>query len=89
MAQMREYKNIQVWAVQKEAQSHNMKTLEPSRGAWKDEALDGVLEIHATAALLWSATGRIHTLQAPKPRHEDPGSQNSPASGDAKARWRV
>ena len=35
-----------------EAQSHNRKTLEPNRGAWKDEVLDGLLEIHATAAPL-------------------------------------
>ena len=37
------------------------------RGAWKDRASDGLLEIHATAALLRSATRRIQTLQAPKP----------------------
>ena len=33
-------------------QSHNRKTLEPSRGAWKDGALDGLLGIHASAAPL-------------------------------------
>ena len=27
--------------------------------------------------------------QAPGPGHKDPGSQNSPASGDANARWRT
>ena len=69
---MREYKNVQVWTVQMEAQSHNRETLEPNKGAWKDRALNGLLEIHATAALLWLATGRIHMLQAPKPGHEDP-----------------
>jgi len=37
------------------------------RGTWKDRASDGLLEIHATAALLRSATRRIQTLQAPKP----------------------
>ena len=55
-----------------ETQSHNRKTLEPNKGAWKDGVLNGLLEIHATAAPLWSATGRIHTLQAPKLGHEDP-----------------
>jgi len=78
MAQMREYKNVQVWTVQMEAQSHNRKTLEPNKGAWKDGALDDLLEIHATAALLWSSTGRIHTLQAPKPGHEDPEESELP-----------
>ena len=43
-----------------------------AQGAWKDRAADGLLEIHATATLLRSATGRIHTLQAPKPGHENP-----------------
>ena len=35
--------------------------------------------------------GEIHTLQAPKPGHEDPGeSDETPqASGDTKARWRA
>jgi len=28
------------------------------KGAWKDRASDGLLEIHATAELLRSATGR-------------------------------
>ena len=46
--------------------------------AWKDEAQDGLLEIHATAAPLWSATGRIHTLQAPRPGHEDPEESELP-----------
>ena len=45
-----------------EAQSHNRKTVEPSRRAWKDEALDGLPEIHATAAPLRSATERIYQL---------------------------
>ena len=83
--------DVQVWTVQRQAQSHNRKTLEPNNGAWKDGAPDGLLEIHATAAPLWSATGRIHTLQAPWPGHEDPGeSDETPqASGEAKAKWRA
>ena len=72
-----------------EAQSHNRKTLEPSRGAWKDMASDGLLEIHATAALLRPATGRIHTLQAPGPGHEDPGESELPRRGDANTKWRA
>jgi len=55
------------------------KTLEPSRGAWKDGALDGLPEIHATAALLRSATGKIHTLQALRPGHEDPKESELPS----------
>jgi len=64
--------------VQKEDKSHNKKTLEPSRGAWKDRASDGLPVIHSSAAPLWSATGRIYTLQAPKPEHEDPGESELP-----------
>jgi len=56
----------------KEAQSHNRKNSRAEQGVWKDGALDGLPEIHATAALLRSATGRIHMLQALRPRHEDP-----------------
>ena len=62
-----------------EAQSHNKKTLEPNRGAWKDGALDGLPEIYATAALLRSATGRIHTLQALRPEYEDPEESELPS----------
>ena len=61
-----------------EAQSHNRKTLKPSRGAWKDRALDGLPEIHATAAPLKSVTG-IPKLQAPRPGHEDPGESELPS----------
>ena len=75
---MRLQRDVQIWTVQKEAQSHNMKTLEPSKGAWKDGALDGLPMIHATAAHLRSATGRIHKLQAPGPGHEDPGESELP-----------
>ena len=32
--------------------SHNKKTLDPNKGAWKDRVLSGLLEIHATAAPL-------------------------------------
>jgi len=48
------------------------------QGAWKDNALDGLLMIHATAAPLWSATGRIHKLQVSKSRHEDSGESELP-----------
>ena len=65
-------------------------------GAWKNRALDDLLEIHATAAHFRSATGILQApssdmLQAPGPGHEDPGeSDETPqASGDTKARWRA
>ena len=40
------------------------KTRETHKGAWKDGALKGLLGIHATAAPLWSATGRSHALSS-------------------------
>ena len=91
MAQLREYKDVQEWTVQKVLTSLLKGNSRGTHGAWKDEASDGLLEIHATAALLWSATEGIHTLQAPWPGHEDPGeSDETPqASGDTKAKWRA
>ena len=56
---------------------------------WKDGALDGLLEIHATAAPLWSATGRITRSKLQNLDMRIQRSQNSQASGDAKARWRA
>ena len=53
MAQMREYKEMYKYEqYNMEAQSYNRKTLEPNKGAWKDKALNGLQEIHATAASL-------------------------------------
>ena len=50
---MREYKKMYKYKqYNMEAQSQDRKTLEPNKGAWKDGALDGLLEIHATAAPL-------------------------------------
>ena len=63
----------------KEAQSHSRKTLEQSRGAWKDRTSDGLPMIHTTTAHLRSAIGRIHELQAPRPGHEDPGESELPS----------
>ena len=67
-----------------------------TQGAWKDRALNDLLEIHATAAPFRSATGILQApssdmLQAPGPGHEDPGeSDETPqASGEAKAKWRA
>ena len=57
-----------------------------ARGAWKDSALDDLLEIYAAAALLRSAIGRIYTLQAPGPGHEVPGESELPTSDDANAK---
>ena len=65
--------------------------LERHTGGLEGGASDGLLEIHASAAPLRSATGGIHTLQAPRPGHEDPGeSDRTPqASGDTNAKWRA
>ena len=50
---MREYKEMYMYEqYNMEAQSHNRKTQELNRRAWKDRALDGLLEIHATIAPL-------------------------------------
>ena len=43
------------------------------QGTWRDRASDGLPMIHTTDALLWLVTGRIHKLQASRPKHEDPG----------------
>ena len=45
----------------------------------KDRASDCLLEIHATAALLRSATEKIHTLQALRLGHEDPDESELPS----------
>ena len=50
-----------------------------AQGAWKDRTPDGLLVIHASAAPLWSATGRIHKLQSLRPEHEDPGESELPS----------
>ena len=67
-----------------------------TQGAWKDRALDDLLEIHATAALFRSATEILQApssdkFQAPGPGHENPGeSDRTPqASGDMNAKWRA
>ena len=54
-----------------------------TQGAWKVRALNGLLEIHATAALFRSATGILQApssdmLQAPGPGHEDPEDSELP-----------
>ena len=58
---------------------YRRKARETRWGPWKGRALDGLLGIHATPAPLRSATGRIHTLQAPGPGHEDPGESELPS----------
>ena len=62
----------------KGAHEFTEEKLERCAGAWKDRALDGLLGIHATAAPLWSATGRIHKLQALRSEHEDSGESETP-----------
>ena len=87
---MREYKELYKYEQYKwRSRVCKSKTQETRRGAWKDRAQDGLLVIHAIAAPLWSATGRIRKLQAPRPGHEDPGESELPASGDANAKWRA
>jgi len=54
------------------------KNSRDEHGAWKNRASDGLLMVHATAALPWSATGRIHKLQAPGSGHKDPGESETP-----------
>ena len=63
-----------------ESQQENSRA---EQEAWKDRALNGLLEIHATAALLWSATEipqipSSDMLQAPGPGHEDPEESELP-----------
>ena len=59
------------------------------QGAWKDGALDDLLGIHATAAPLWSATGKFTRSKLQNLDMRIQRSQNSPASGDVEARWRA
>ena len=54
------------------------ENLESREGSWKDRVSDGLPMIHALAAHLWSATGIIYKLQAPRSGHEDPGELELP-----------
>ena len=78
MAQLREYKGYARVNSKRALTSLQKGNSRGTQGAWKDGVPDGLLKIHATAALLWSATGRIHMLQAPKPGHEDPEESELP-----------
>ena len=73
--------------VQMRAQSHNRKTLEPSKGVRKVRASNDFPMIHASTAHLWSATEKIYNLQAWDLDIRIQGSQNSPTSANAK--WRA
>ena len=87
---MREYKEMYKYEQYKRrSRVYRRKTRETRREAWKDRASDGLLEIHATATLLRSVTGRIHKLQLRDLDIRIQGSQNSSASGDANAKWRI
>ena len=81
--------DIQVWIVQKEAQSHNRKTLEPSRGPER---------IGLWTVCRWSTLPLRNSDQQPEESTRSKlqdldmriqGSQNSPASSDANAKWRA
>jgi len=43
-----------------DAHELQQENLRDAQGAWKDRASDGLLEIHASDAPLWSTTRRIH-----------------------------
>ena len=94
---MREYKGMYKHEQYKRhSRVYKRKTQEAHRGAWKDRASDGPLEIQATDALFRSATGILQApssdmFQAPEPGHENPGeSDRTPqASGDTNAKWRA
>ena len=76
--------------VQKEAQSHHRKTLEPSKGAWKDGALDGLLMIHVMLRLSGQQLGESTCSKLQNLDMRIQGSQTElPASGDANAKWRA
>ena len=62
----------------KGAHEFTMKNSRDAQRVGKDRTLDGLLEIHTTAALLRSAIRRIHTLQAPRPGHENLGESELP-----------
>jgi len=49
-----------------------------AQGAWKDRDSNGLPMIHATTALLWLETRRIHKLQILRSEHEDPGESELP-----------
>ena len=57
------------------SQRENSRT---EQGAWKDGASDGLQMIHASIVPLWSATERIHKLQAPRSGHKDQGESELP-----------
>ena len=62
----------------KEAHELQKEYSRDKQRAWKKNALDGLPRIHTSAAHLWSATERIHKLQAPESGHEDPGDSEAP-----------
>jgi len=82
--------NIQTWTVKGRSRVCNRETREAHRGPRRMELWTVCWRSTLPLRTLISNRG-IHTLQAPKPGHEDPGeSDETPqASGNTKAKWRV
>ena len=53
------------------------ENLRDEQGGWRDRISDDLPMLHATAALLWSTTGRIYKLQTLRSEHEDPGESET------------
>jgi len=62
----------------KDAHELQKRNLRDEQGTWGDKVSDSMPMTHATAALLWSATGRIHKLQILGYGHEDSGESETP-----------
>jgi len=67
---IRRYTTINCTKGSHESQRENSRA---EQGDWKDRVSDDLPMIHASVANLWSATERIHKLQAPRSRHVNLG----------------
>jgi len=85
-ANARIQRDIQLWTVQKALTSHKRKTREPS-GTWKDKASDGLPIIHASLRISYQQPGESTSSKLRDPDMRIQGSQNSPTSGVANAKW--
>ena len=75
---MREYKDMYMYEQYMALTSLQKENSRGTQGAWKDGASDGLLEIHATAAPLRSATGRFTLSKLQDLDMRIQRSQNSP-----------
>ena len=69
---IKRYTNMNSTKCAHESKKENSRA---EQGTWKDRTSDGLSMIHASTAHLWSATGRIHKLQAPRSKYADSGNQ--------------